>query len=64
MGDRLRFFALVVMYYIVLMTDGDIKSLARFDTYSQAEEVYDDFCDKYPNGWVEILSEADFQISQ
>lgn len=52
------------MYHIALMTDGEIKSLARFDTYSQAEEVYDDFCDRHPNGWVEIISEADFQVSQ
>jgi TolA-binding protein len=52
------------MYHIALMTEGEIKSLARFDSYSAAEEVYDDFCDKYPNGWVEIISEADFQISQ
>lgn len=62
-SNRLRFFALA-MYHTVLMTEGEIKSLAKFDSYSAAEEVYDDFCDKYPNGWVEILSEADFQISQ
>ena len=52
------------MYHIVLMQEqGEIKSLARFDSYSEAEEVYDDFCDKYPNGWVEIVSQSDFQIS-
>lgn len=52
------------MYHIALMQEGEIKSLAKFDSYSEAEEVYDNFCDKHSNGWVEIISEHDFQVSQ
>lgn len=51
------------MYHIALMTEGEIKSLAKFESYSEAEDKYDEFCDKYPHGWVEIISENDFQLS-
>ena len=51
------------MYHIALLIDGEIKSLAKFDSYSEAEEVYDSFCEKHPYGWVEIISEHDFQLS-
>lgn len=51
------------MYHIALLMDGEIKSLAKFDSYSEAEEVFDDFSEKHPHGWVEIISEYDFQLS-
>jgi TolA-binding protein len=46
------------------MQEGEMQSLAEFDSYSEAEDKYDEFCDKYPNGWVEVVSDADFQMSK
>ena len=44
------------MYYIARMTDeGNWEALDKFPTYSDAENVFDDYCDMYPNAYVDIV---------
>lgn len=51
-------------YYIVKMDDGAWDALASFDTYSQAELLHEDYCNKYPYAWVEIVSQADYNAGK
>ena len=48
------------MYYMVMMTEGTMKALDCFSSYSDAEMHHDSYCDLYPNAWVEVVSKADF----
>ena len=52
------------MYHIAMFSDGEIKSLATFNSYSEAEMEVDDFCEKHPNAWIEIVSNGDFEAAQ
>ena len=52
-------------YYIVKMDDkGAWDALASFDCYSEAELEHEDYCDKYPNAWVEVVSQADYNAGK
>jgi hypothetical protein len=48
------------MYYIAMMTEGTMKALDNFTSYSDAEMHYDAYCDMYPNAWIEIVNAADY----
>lgn len=37
---------------------GDWSPYARFQTYKEADAMYDVVCDLYPDSWVEILDGA------
>jgi hypothetical protein len=53
------------MYYIVKMDDsGAWDALASFDTYSEADLEHEDYCNKYPYAWVEVISKADYNASK
>ena len=45
-------------YKIGMMTSEGVKTLEYFDSYSEAELKFDDYCELYPNAWIEILNEA------
>ncbi len=46
-----------MMYYIARMTDdGNWEYLDNVPTYSDAEMVFDAYCDMYPNAYVDIIS--------
>lgn len=48
------------MYRIVNLGPFGYETLATFDTYSEADLVYDDYAERYSEGWIEIISEADY----
>jgi hypothetical protein len=48
------------MYYIAMMTEGTMKALDNFPSYSDAEMHFDAYCDLYPNAWIEIVSKGDY----
>jgi hypothetical protein len=48
------------MYFIAMMTEGTMKALDNFPSYSDAEMHYDAYCDMYPNAWIEIVSKGDY----
>lgn len=48
------------MYYTVMMTEGTMKALDNHPSYSDAEMHYDAYCDLFPNAWIEIVSEGDY----
>jgi hypothetical protein len=54
----------LAMHHICLLQDGEMNSLAEFNSYEDAGDHYDQFCNKHPNGWVEIVSDADFLITK
>ena len=44
------------MYKIAYLNDdGEWQSLAEFDTYAEADEQLDKYCNRYQNAWIEIL---------
>ena len=47
-------------YYIVAMKDSEWEALASYDSYSEADLEHEDYCNKYPNAWIEIVSKADY----
>ena len=47
-------------YYIVAMKDSEWDALASYDSYSEADLEHEDYCNKYPNAWIEIVSKADY----
>jgi hypothetical protein len=49
------------MYYIAMLTEGTMKALDFLPSYSDAEDVIDAYCDQYPNAWIEIVSQADYE---
>ena len=45
------------MYYIARINDeGNWEYLDNVPTYSEAEEVFDAYCDMYPHAYIDILS--------
>jgi hypothetical protein len=50
-------------YNIVLMTSEGLKVLETKDSYSECDLLLDDWCDTYPNGWIEIISDQDLHPS-
>ena len=44
-------------YKIGMFTEEGIRTLEYFDSYSEAELAFDDYCDLYPNAHLEILNE-------
>lgn len=47
-----------------MLSSGEIKSLATFNSYSEAEMEVDGFSEKHPNAWIEIVSNGDFEAAQ
>ena len=51
-------------YYIVNMfTEGmcdKFEAIAIYDSYQEADDNYDRFCNVYPHGWLEILSAEEY----
>ena len=47
-------------YFIVKMQDGEWEKLAAYGSYSEADMDHEDYCNKYPNAWVEVINKADF----
>jgi hypothetical protein len=46
-----------MMYTISRMDDeGNMLALESFDTYSEAEMMFDSYCDMYPHAYVDIVS--------
>jgi hypothetical protein len=41
-------------YAIVLHSAEGSEMLDGYDTYEAADEKLDDYCDRYPNGYVDI----------
>lgn len=41
-------------YAIVLVSEEGSEILDGYDTYEAADEVLDGYCDRYPNGYVDI----------
>jgi hypothetical protein len=41
-------------YAIVLISEEGSEILDGYDTYEAADEVLDGYCDRYPNGFVDI----------
>ena len=48
------------MYYTVMFTEGTMKALDNHPSYSDAEMTLDAYCDRYPNAWIGIVNEADY----
>jgi hypothetical protein len=45
------------MYTIARMNDeGKFIALDTFDSYSEAEMMFDSYCDMYPHAYVDIVS--------
>lgn len=44
-------------YKIGMFTEEGIRTLEYFYTYSDAELAFDDYCDLYPDAYLEILNE-------
>jgi hypothetical protein len=36
--------------------EGNMLALESFDTYSEAEMMFDSYCDMYPHAYVDIVS--------
>jgi hypothetical protein len=51
-------------YHIVDFRLGETVSLAVFESYSEADDAYDSFCEEYPNAWLEIISHAELYPSE
>ena len=45
-------------YYICNLST-DIIVLGEFNSYDAADDVIDDYCDRYPHAYIDILSKAD-----
>ena len=41
----------------MFLPEGEIRTLEYFDSYSEAELKIDEYCDLYPNAWIEIINE-------
>lgn len=46
-------------YKIGMFTAEGIKTLEYFDSYSEADMKLDEYCDLYPNAYIDILSDHD-----
>lgn len=47
------------LFSIARMNDnGEWEVLKRFSSYEEADDVYDDYVEKYPNSYVDILEPA------
>lgn len=44
-------------YKIGMFTEEGIRTLEYFDSYSEAELKFDEYCELYPNAWIEIFNE-------
>jgi hypothetical protein len=45
------------MYYIARMNeDGNWEYLDNLPTYSDAEDVFDSYCDMYPQSYIDIIA--------
>lgn len=51
-------------YYIASLAEGQYNLLATYETYSEADMEHEDWCNKYPNAWIEIISQADYTYSK
>lgn len=40
-----------------------LEPIAIYDSYDEADDCIEHFCNVYPNGWLEIMSETDFIIA-
>ena len=48
------------MFDIVRLTDTcDFEVLERFNSYGEADVKFDEWADRYPNSWVEIIDAVD-----
>jgi len=45
------------MYYAIVKwsLEGNNEILDGYDTYEDADSVFDDYCDRYPNGYLDIV---------
>ena len=46
-------------HYIVEITPDAYETLAVYASYEEADAALDHFCDVYPNGYIDILSEEE-----
>jgi hypothetical protein len=47
------------MYSIGMFTAEGIKILEQFETYSEADENLDLYCDQYPDSYVDIINSSE-----
>lgn len=40
---------------VLYLEDGSYKVLGKYKSYEDADRAIDKFCDKYPNGFIDIL---------
>lgn len=52
------------MYHIAMLSEGKLSSLAVYPDYDSADDDYDYWVERFPNGWVEILSEEEYSNPQ
>ena len=43
-------------YFIVNVTPHSYEKIAVYDSYDEADDNLDHFCNVYPNGYIDILS--------
>lgn len=45
------------MYYAIVKwsIEGDNEILDGYDTFEDADAVFDDYCDRYPKGYLDIV---------
>lgn len=46
-------------YHVASLTSNGILSIQQFDTYSEADLMFDAICERYPNAFIDIVSEDD-----
>ena len=63
-NNQFTLFTINMTYYIAMMTDeGNWKALDLLPSYSDAEDVFDAYCDMYPNAYVDILAADSYEAS-
>ena len=53
-----------MIHYIVNVTPDSYEKIAAYDSYDEADENLDHFCNVYPNGYIDILSEDELIDAQ
>lgn len=51
------------MYHLAMFTEAKLISKAVFNTYSEANEVIESYWEKYPNSWIEIVTDAELRAA-
>jgi hypothetical protein len=46
-------------YFIVNVTPYSYETLAIYDSYDEADRDHEHFCNVYPHGYIDILSEEE-----